>query len=204
MIEMLLCNDVVNDACLYTLSSNAKDENHYSDNMTACSSCSSLVTTSQDELSSNESEICYQTYVSPVNRKKPRRSVGFSHIQVREYELELGDNPSCAYGPPLTFSWEHCSDNTIDIDDYESNRYERRTLRQMHLNASQRRNILIWCAGYSENDIKMVERDVKTLRTKRWITNKMLPARKIEEAIQSVRRKVNRRSVRSEGLSAEV
>jgi hypothetical protein len=33
---------------------------------------------------------------------KPRRTVSFDRILIREYEQVLGDNPSCGSGPPIS------------------------------------------------------------------------------------------------------
>ena len=34
--------------------------------------------------------------------------VGFSVITIREYPVEVGDNPSCVRGPPLSIGWKFC------------------------------------------------------------------------------------------------
>uniref|UniRef100_A0A7S2EIZ4 Uncharacterized protein n=1 Tax=Ditylum brightwellii TaxID=49249 RepID=A0A7S2EIZ4_9STRA len=36
-----------------------------------------------------------------------RPSVTFGQVEVREYGLTLGDNPSCSNGPPLTLDWSY-------------------------------------------------------------------------------------------------
>merc|ERR1712224_928579 len=39
--------------------------------------------------------------------RKHRRSVSFSSVQVREYDLCLGDNPSVGTGAPVSLDWSY-------------------------------------------------------------------------------------------------
>ena len=56
--------------------------------------------------------------------------VSFEGVQIRHYEMELGDHPSCTIGAPVTLSLEFEQDPVQDIDEYEFERGRRRTLRE--------------------------------------------------------------------------
>ena len=39
--------------------------------------------------------------------KPPKKTVQFSHLEIRTYPVTLGDNPSVSSGPPLTLDWNY-------------------------------------------------------------------------------------------------
>ncbi|KAL9182758.1 hypothetical protein ACHAXT_004037 [Thalassiosira profunda] len=46
--------------------------------------------------------------------------VSFSHVQLREYCRQVGDNPSVTCGAPLAIGWKFNKRGKIDIDTYEA------------------------------------------------------------------------------------
>ena len=66
------------------------------------------------------------TKVSRLNAVKAKscsefrreRRVSFDQVSVREYNIELGDNPSCSMGPPLTIGWEFDYIGSVNLDEF--------------------------------------------------------------------------------------
>ncbi|KAL3823500.1 hypothetical protein ACHAXA_010822 [Cyclostephanos tholiformis] len=59
----------------------------------------------------------------------PTKEVCFASVQVREYPVILGDNPSCTSGPPLTLDWNYNAELSCTIDEWERRRDTTRHLR---------------------------------------------------------------------------
>lgn len=47
-----------------------------------------------------------------------KKHVSFSNVQVRTYEVILGDNPDCSF--PLSLGWRYDAGDAVDVDTYES------------------------------------------------------------------------------------
>ena len=93
-------------------------------------------------------------------------SVSFSTIEVREFSVVIGDNPSCAMGPPLSIDWDPDCELSIDIDEFEHYRngqgYDccrRRTGEELRLDPDQRK-FMVLNAGSSNHDIANAVRQV--------------------------------------------
>lgn len=80
-----------------------------------------------------------------------RRRVSFDSINIREYFIELGDNPSCRNGPPLTIGWDFDELGRFDLEQFEEFRPPRRFSRQMIIPLGRRQEILFQ-SGYSASD----------------------------------------------------
>ena len=100
-------------------------------------------------------------------------SVSFSTIEVREFPVVIGDNPSCAMGPPLSIDWEPDCELSIPIDEFEDYRNgdehdccRRRTGEELRLDSDQRK-ALVWNAGSSNHDIANAVRQVNRDRRAR-------------------------------------
>mmetsp|Transcript_10065 Transcript_10065/g.12708 ORF Transcript_10065/g.12708 Transcript_10065/m.12708 type:complete len:203 (+) Transcript_10065:45-653(+) len=72
------------------------------------------------------------------------RSVSFDQVEIREYSITIGDNPSCSNGPPLSLGWTYSNDeNHLPLDQYEQYRDgHRRPMHQMKVPARIRYDML--------------------------------------------------------------
>eukprot|EP01083_Nonionella_stella_P087503 243490_1 len=56
-------------------------------------------------------------------KKNRNLNVSFSTVLVSQFDLALGDNPSCSRaGPPLTICWKPCMTKIYQVDIFEANR----------------------------------------------------------------------------------
>ena len=65
-------------------------------------------------------------------------TVSFSTLEVREFPLVLGVNPSTLRGPPVEIDWNPQSCNVVDLEVFESQRSPRRTEAQLLMTVSDR------------------------------------------------------------------
>ena len=66
------------------------------------------------------------TSSKPQKRKK--KAVSFSQVQIRHYELILGENPGIRY--PLSIGWRYHLEEHQHIDDYETKRAEEKKTKE--------------------------------------------------------------------------
>lgn len=128
---------------------------------------------------------------SGLSRPNLRREVSFKDVEVRDYSMTLGDNPSCSYGPPVCLDWEYEDSGALNFEEYEARRGKRRSLRQMVLSYYRRVEILEG-AGHSKNEIQSVTRQVNKLKRQREITKFFAPVMRVEMVVRSAGRKAKR------------
>lgn len=59
----------------------------------------------------------------PWSQTKQRRSVQFAKVTIREYEIIMGDDPSCPSGVPIALGWKYNpTEKEITIEEYEHER----------------------------------------------------------------------------------
>jgi len=49
-------------------------------------------------------------------------SVSFGAVDIRDYELVLGDSPSVSEGPPLSIGWRYKQRSSVSVDEHEMTR----------------------------------------------------------------------------------
>ena len=60
-----------------------------------------------------------------------KRSVRFSDVSFRFYTCQLGDNPTCSVGPPISLSWTYVTDISISVDIFEKTKKHPRKLNEL-------------------------------------------------------------------------
>jgi len=121
--------------------------------------------------------------------------VKFTFIQIRDYSITLGDNPSCSYGPPISLDWEYDENEAISLDQYEKMRLSRRKIYQMQLLSRQRVDLLRHVAGTTDDEMQVAMHAVRKIQNMRGKTKALLLFSKLEEAAESASRKWNRKFV---------
>jgi hypothetical protein len=141
----------------------------------------------------NRSAPCTGTQAATDAQVK-RRATGvvFHEVLIRNYSQTIGDNPSVSYGPPISLDWGYEEVEPISLEEYEKNRGPRRNTRQMMLNYYNRKNLLTWRCGATEDEMKAAEKEGNKIKGQRSLTKAFLPAQRFEEVFQSVRRKGKR------------
>jgi len=121
------------------------------------------------------------------------RQVRFQAVVVRCYDQCIGDNPAVSYGTPISLDWDYEQMAPIDLNAYESSRTMRRSARQMMMNYYNRRNVLIYRFGFSEEDVIAGEKAANKIRSQRSLTRALLPTSMLEDMVSSVGRKAKRK-----------
>ncbi|KAI2497489.1 hypothetical protein MHU86_16991 [Fragilaria crotonensis] len=118
-------------------------------------------------------------------RKESQRTV-FSTLEVREYPMILGDNPSCLEGPPISIDWAHdpSTQFILDVNTFERMRGIRRRSDELVLSRSAREK-RIKAIGFSSNDIAKVVRQVRKERHHRMVSSQQSSLDPIHEAVES-------------------
>lgn len=129
---------------------------------------------------------------APPKQRRTSSGVVFKDVWIREYDQTVGDNPCVSYGPPISLDWDYEEFESVTLDEYEGNRGQRRTLRQMILSYYQRRNLLAWQYGVSEQELKLAKHKANKCKSQRSMTNFLIPVMMVETALESARRKAQR------------
>ena len=93
-------------------------------------------------------------------------NVSFGTIEIQEYPMVLGDNPSTSSGPSVELDWEAQSKIIIeDLDKYESQKPPKREMNQLSMPSERRTKILIE-SGHSMREIRETTKQRDSLRRK--------------------------------------
>eukprot|EP00593_Proboscia_inermis_P000711 CAMPEP_0171300326 /NCGR_PEP_ID=MMETSP0816-20121228/9093_1 /TAXON_ID=420281 /ORGANISM="Proboscia inermis, Strain CCAP1064/1" /LENGTH=190 /DNA_ID=CAMNT_0011776711 /DNA_START=8 /DNA_END=580 /DNA_ORIENTATION=- len=87
-----------------------------------------------------------------IHPKKEGRRVVWSNMNMREFVVTMGDNPTCLYGPAISLSWEFQTMAIVTVEEYEANRGARRTTGEIYMPSPYRIRLLL-DGGYKKKEI---------------------------------------------------
>ena len=93
-----------------------------------------------------------------------KRSVRFSDVSFRFYTCQLGDNPTCSVGPPISLSWTYITDISISVDKFEKTKKHPRKLDELIIPAFTRIKMLRR-NGYSLQEILNTVSEIQKQRS---------------------------------------
>ena len=124
-----------------------------------------------------------------------RKSVSFSTIEIRTYNVTIGDHPGShnSYGTPISLCWDYDVRNVkvLDVLSFEDKK-KRRSPHELYLRPNTREWMLSGIHGYSQEEIDAAAKEAEKLRNQRnktRLVNKFCPLR-IQEVIRCVNKKV--------------
>mmetsp|Transcript_15187 Transcript_15187/g.30292 ORF Transcript_15187/g.30292 Transcript_15187/m.30292 type:complete len:384 (+) Transcript_15187:176-1327(+) len=157
-------------------------------------------TSDSTEETSNDGE----DYGETLNEKKAeiedsspsggmKRNVSFGTLQILEFPLILGDNPSCRYGPPTTLAQEHTEEIVLDVEEHEMTKRGNISKRygggSLYLPSHTRESLLRMEYGTSEKEIRKVRKEIRSIqRSREWT----IRDQKIKVAMDSAGRKLKK------------
>ncbi len=150
-------------------------------------------TSSTTTNSTTTSTIVSNNVDDDINNKqtnKKSHKISFGTVQVRQYNIMIGDNPSTRHGPSITYDWEYEEHESIPIDRYEHLRQsQRRTNEEDLFIPTNIRELILKNCGYTEDELEMVQKDIDVIRKQRNQTMK--------EEIRKIRREKMRKELLS-------
>ena len=136
--------------------------------------------------SRNDSFKDTESETSQTSKNALKRKVSFSSLKIREYNVALGDNPSCSHGPPISLGWDFRDRKDVQLEEYEKKRTLRRNPRELLLSDNVRRYLIRRAAGHSKQDLLKAMKEIKKVKMQRKITGLFLPASPLDEAFEDV------------------
>jgi len=129
------------------------------------------------------------------NSNNMKRNVSFSSLEIRTYNVTLGDAPT-SNGPPVSLGWDYDPDATVEqsIDHYENYRAEapRRNKHEMLMPAAHREYLLMREAGFSRGEIKvaMYEAQRTAKQREKTVRGVMLGLQPVQEVLEKTKRRL--------------
>lgn len=143
------------------------------------------ITASHDEATEEtEAVVDVETQFARMVVKK---AVRFSTIQIKEYPIIVGDNPSVCRGVPITIDWTPLSEMQCSVDDYEEQRPKPRSTTELCMPSSRRADLLIRL-GFSRQEVNKGTKAANIVRGRRRRTQETMKLSSGHETLERITR----------------
>jgi hypothetical protein len=161
-------------------------------------------TVEQQQQQQQQEEDNRSTNVPIANDIKPYvnvvclKNVRFSYVTIRNYDITMSDNPAVTAGPPIQLDWGYEQLPLIPIREFEEFRIPRRMgqTNRLFISPEFRRGILLR-AGFTDQQIDANDRIVAKVQKNRSLTCLSFPFYRVEYAVRSAGRKIQRKTEKS-------
>jgi len=128
------------------------------------------------------------------NLNQSRNNVSFSSLEIKEFNMTLGNHPSATSGPPVMIDWDsEASKRVVGLDEYERDRSPRRQRRQLKLSYRDRKGILEQQRGFSTQEVNEAWAEALKIRQQRHETlRRGLVLMTVDDVVESAQRKYRR------------
>lgn len=116
------------------------------------------------------------------------KKVTFSTLQIREFGIIPGDNPSVTGGCPLSICWEYDNEFTCSVDDYEETRPKARSMTELRI-PSRLRDERLRRVGFSRKEIQECTKYANITRLQRRRTTETMKLAPVQEFLERAKRK---------------
>lgn len=122
------------------------------------------------------------------------RSVSFSSLEIKEFNMTLGNHPSATSGPPVMIDWDsEARERVVPLDEYEKERSPRRQRRQLKLSYRDRKGILEQQRGFTPQEVNEAWAEALKIRQQRHETlRRGLVLMTVDDVVESAQRKYRR------------
>jgi hypothetical protein len=122
------------------------------------------------------------------------RNVSFSSLEIKEFNVTLGNHPSASSGPPVRIDWDdELNKRVVDLDEYERDRSPRRQRKQLKLSYRDRKSLLEQQRGFTTQEVNEAWAEALKIRQQRHETlRRGLVLMTIDDVVESAQRKCRR------------
>ena len=142
----------------------------------------------QDEKTTDTEQLThYPEDARSIESTGCRKSVSFKAIEIREYPMRPGDNPSVTTGVPITIDWCYDGELTCSVDDYEEHKSAPRSMAQLRM-PSKHRDAMMKRLGFSSREINQGVKAANIARNQRKKTIELMGLAGAQEWLEKAKK----------------